>query len=314
MEAVSSFEDLERPYDHWTLATRAVSPAEPFHEGFLFKQESAAILSASLFVGGDAFAALGELEIEERARERVSKISVESPFPYTDHMRVVALEGGYDLVEQTAEVLALLARQLGGRTLGLFTSLRRMNQVAQRLSQMLRGEGIEILTPRRATDDPRSLVERFARAKGGAVLLGARTFWQGLDVPGDALQAVVIEKLPFDVPTELRRRREDRLRSEGLDAFERFALGKMLLHLKQMTGRLIRTEDDRGIAVIVDGRTDRRYFERLADALPPGVGVQVIPAPDLRDKLPLVLGEIRLGSGSTAPGAPDSLDGELDGE
>jgi ATP-dependent DNA helicase DinG len=97
------------------------------------------------------------------------------------------------------------------------------------------------------------------------------------------------------VPTELRKRRELRLRQEGLDAFDRFSLGKMLLHLKQMTGRLIRTEDDRGIAVIVDGRTDRRYFSKLADALPPGVGIQVIPAGDCGEKLPSVLDEIRLG-------------------
>lgn len=294
-DAVASFEDLERPYDRWTLAIRAVSPAEPFHESFLFRLESACIVSASLFVAGDAFAALGELEIEERARERVSKVSVASPFPYAEHMRVVALEGSYDLVEQTAEVIALLARRLGGRTLGLFTSLRRMNQVALRLSQLLRGEGIEILSPRRATDDPRVLADRFARARGGAVLLGARTFWQGLDLPGSALEAVVIEKLPFDVPTELRRRREDRLRGEGFDAFERFSLGKMLLQLKQMTGRLIRTEEDRGVVVIVDGRTDRRYFSTLTEALPPGVNISVVPAADCDKQLATVLEEIHLG-------------------
>jgi ATP-dependent DNA helicase DinG len=211
-------------------------------------------------------------------------------------MRVVALEGADDLVEQTAQVIAQLARRLGGRTLGLFTSLRRMHQVAQRLAQLLRGEGIEILTPRRSSDDPRGLVDRFARARGGAVLLGARTFWQGLDIPGPALEAVVIEKLPFDVPNELRRRREDRLRGEGLDAFDRFSLGKMLLHLKQMTGRLIRTEEDRGIVVIVDGRVDRGYFRKLGRALPPDVEVQVVPATDCGEKLPGILDQIRLGS------------------
>jgi Rad3-related DNA helicase len=299
--SVASFEELERPYDRWTLSIRAVSPAAPFHEAFLSRLESTAILSASLFVGGDAFASLGELEIEERSRERVAKVSVESPFPYREHMRVVALEGVDDLVEQTSQVLAELARRLGGRTLGLFTSLRRMGQVAGRLAQLLRGDGIEILTPRRATDDPGALVERFARARGGAVLLGARTFWQGLDIPGAALQAVVIEKLPFDVPTELRRRREERLRGDGFDAFERFALGKMLLHLKQMTGRLIRTEEDRGIVVIVDGRTERPYFAKLQRAMPPRVEVQVVPASDCAVKLPLILAELGLAGPQAAP-------------
>ncbi len=113
------------------------------------------------------------------------------------------------------------------------------------------------------------------------VLLGARTFWQGLDIPGPALQAVVIEKLPFEVPTELRKRREARIRAAGEDAFERYTLGKMLLNLKQMAGRLIRTEDDRGVVVIVEGRPDRRYFARLAAAFPSTTSVDVAERADL---------------------------------
>lgn len=194
------------------------------------------------------------------------------------------------VVEETAKVLADLARRLGGRTLGLFTSLRRMNQVAELLDQDLRGEGFEVLAPRRASDDPAALVQRFTRAKGGAVLLGARTFWQGLDIPGEDLQAVVIEKLPFEVPTELRKRREGRIREAGGDAFDRFALGKMLLNLKQMSGRLIRSETDRGIVVIVEGRTDKRYFGKVRNALPPGVPVRAA----VREELGLMLDEIGL--------------------
>ena len=115
------------------------------------------------------------------------------------------------------------ARLLGGRTLGLFTSLRRMREVGELLAEKLRGEGFDVLSPRRATDDPAALVERFSRAGGGGVLLGARTFWQGLDIPGPALQAVVIEKLPFEVPTELRKRREARLRAAGHEEARRHA-------------------------------------------------------------------------------------------
>ena len=155
---------------------------------------------------------------------------------------------------------------------------------------LLRGEGFEVLAPRRAGDDPAALVSRFKRARGGAVLLGARTFWQGLDIPGSDLQAVVIEKLPFEVPTELRRRREDRIRQEGGDPFPRYALGKMLLHLKQMSGRLIRSEEDRGLVLIVEGRPDKRYFSRLRDAVPTPAGVKVIRA----DEIAGLLAEIGL--------------------
>jgi ATP-dependent DNA helicase DinG len=195
-------------------------------------------------------------------------------------MRVVAMRGGGDeLVAQTAAVLGKLALMLGGRTLGLFTSLRRMNEVADELAVRLHDEGIDVLTPRRAGDDPSALVTRFVN--GAAVLLGARRFWQGVDIPGDALQAVVIEKLPFEVPTELRRRREQRMKERGIDAFGRASLGRMLLNLKQMSGRLIRSEEDRGIVVIVEGRPDRRYFRRLGDALPEGSEVVVASFADL---------------------------------
>jgi Rad3-related DNA helicase len=280
-DTVAAFERVDPPFDRWRLAVRLVSPGEIFHECFAQRLEALACVSASLFVGGDSFAALGELEIESRAEEPARRVSVESPFPYAEHMRVVALRGRGDLVVETAAVVADLARRLGGRTLGLFTSLRRMREVGDLLSEELRGEGFDILSPRRATDDPSALVERFSRGGGGGVLLGARTFWQGLDIPGSALQAVVIEKLPFEVPTELRKRREARLRATGADAFGRYTLGKMLLNLKQMAGRLIRTEEDRGIVVIVEGRTDRPYFKRLGEALPPASSVAVAERGDL---------------------------------
>jgi ATP-dependent DNA helicase DinG len=233
-----------------------------------------------LFIGGDSTAALGELELDG-SDANATHMVVDSPFPYERHMRVVAFASRGDLVDEMADALAELTHLLGGRTLGLFTSLRRMRDVDERLAERLRGEGYDILSPRRATDDPAALVERFSRAGGGGVLLGARTFWQGIDIAGEALQAVAIEKLPFEVPTELRKRREALIKARGHDAFARYTLGKMLLNLKQMVGRLIRTEDDRGIVVIVEGRTDKRYFKRLSEALPPGIDVTEATPADL---------------------------------
>jgi len=288
-EAVAGFEGVLAPFDRWRLMVRQVSPADAFHAQFVDGLRSFAGVSASLFVEGDAFAALGDLEIEARAGERLQRDSVASPFPYAEHMRVVALEGGGELVDETTAVLESLARQLGGRTLGLFTSLRRMYEVSDELSTRLREEGIDVLAPRRASDDPGALVTRFVG--GAAVLLGARKFWQGIDIPGDSLQAVVIEKLPFEVPTELRRRRERRLESQGIAAFHRCTMGRMLLNLKQMVGRLIRTEEDRGIVVIVEGRTEKGYFRRLEQALPPGSHVDVMRAGDLSR----VLTEVGIG-------------------
>jgi ATP-dependent DNA helicase DinG len=287
---VAAFEGLAEPFDRWRMALRQVSPAASFHGQLLDKLEGFACVSASLFVSGDPFAALGQLEIETRDAPSW-RASFESPFPYDAHMRAVALADRGDPVELTTAVLADLARALGGRTLGLFTSLRRMREVSERLAVALRPDGIEVWMPRRTTDDPGALVDRFRRARGGGVLLGSRTFWQGIDVPGPALEAVVIEKLPFEVPTELRRRRDARVRDAGGDPFDRAALGTMLLNLKQMVGRLIRSEDDRGLVVVVDPRRDRDYFDRISAALPRGVGFTVAS----RAELPAVVAELGLG-------------------
>lgn len=289
---VGAFEGLETPYDRWTLVLRPVDPGPSFREEFLGRVESLAVVSATLFVAGDDHAALGEIGLADAAAPTHFSYSVPSPFPYEQAMRVVALGGESSaLVEETAQALAILARQLGGRTLGLFTSLSRMREVAERLEVLLEGEGLEVLVPLRASDDPGGLVERFRKLAGEAVMLGSRRYWQGIDVRGDDLQAVVIEKLPFEVPTELRRRRDLRLRAAGEDPFARAALGHMLLHLKQMVGRLIRSETDRGLVVIVDARADRGYFRRLTDALPDGVRVERVGLEDL----PRVAAELGLG-------------------
>ena len=144
-------------------------------------------------------------------------------------------------------------------------------------------KGIEVITPRRGSDDPGALVDRFVN--GSSLLLGAVASGRGSTSPADALQAVVIEKLPFEVPTELRRRREQRLKERGIDAFGRYGLGKMLLNLKQMVGRLIRTEDDIGVVIVVEGRPRPWLFSATVDALPPGCEVRVARSTELLDLL-----------------------------
>ena len=278
-DTVARFERLGSPHDRWRLIVRQISPADLFHERFLDRVHSFTGVSASLFIGGDAMASLGDLQLEPRAGDRLQRFSVPSPFDYRKQMRAAALQDPNSLVEQTARVLEDVALRLGGRTLGLFTSLHRMNQVAEELTPRLREVGIDVLMPRRGSDDPGALVTRFQN--GAAVLLGARKFWQGLDISGTALQAVVIEKLPFEVPSELRKRREKRLEIQGVSSFQRVTLGRMLLNLKQMTGRLIRSEGDRGLVVVVEGRVEKGYFGQLSEALPEGVEWSVTRREDL---------------------------------
>src|SRR5262245_35713389 len=114
------------------------------------------------------------------------------------------------------------------------------------------------------------LLERF-RALGNAVLVGSQSFWEGVDVRGEALSVVVIDKLPFAPPDDpVLAARLAHLRAEGHNAFFDFQLPQAAIALKQGAGRLIRDEHDRGVLVLCDPRVTRRaYGRRLLDSLPP---------------------------------------------
>ena len=121
----------------------------------------------------------------------------------------------------------------------------------------------------------RRLMERFRAGnqggQPGCILVASATFWEGFDVPGDALQLVVIDKLPFPPPGDpLVEARSQRLELVGRSAFKDYALPEAAMALKQGAGRLIRQESDRGVLVVGDTRlTSMGYGRRLLAALPP---------------------------------------------
>ena len=115
-----------------------------------------------------------------------------------------------------------------------------------------------------------ALLERF-REGHRAVLLATSSFWQGVDVPGDALGLVVIDRLPFDVPSDpVVAARIDRLRRAGENPFQGYQVPSAVIGLKQGVGRLIRTTRDRGVLVVLDPRLqNRRYGRDFLESLPP---------------------------------------------
>lgn len=272
---VVRFRGLARPNNTtWRLVATPVSAAADFQLEVLDHVETFFGTSATLAVGERRAAALSPLEFEERAGGRFRMDApISSPFDYRNNLLVLFIDERLDsssLVESTVGVLNTVATHLGGRTLGLFTSRDRLSTACDRLDEQLGPASISVVAPSAGNTDPHDLVRTFLDSER-AVLLGARAFWQGVDIPGDACQALVIEKLPFDVPNDpLVQRRGELIESEGGNAFADYMLPRMLLRLKQMIGRLIRTPTDRGVVVIVDSRSDKRYFSRLTDALPPG--------------------------------------------
>lgn len=170
----------------------------------------------------------------------------------------------------TQEVLPWV-RALNGRTLFLTTSLRALEAAAHALREALQDADIAVLVQ---GEDPKPrLLERFANPQpfAGAILVASVSFWEGVDMPGDMLQLVVLDKLPFPVPDDpVGKARAQRLESKGESPFSRHSLPATAVALKQGAGRLIRTEKDRGLLVIGDTRLMRSsYGGRLRGALPP---------------------------------------------
>ena len=210
--------------------------------------------------------------------QRVRSLRVASPF---DHARQSALyvpsdlpePGQPDHAEALAEQVATWAARLGGRTLVLCTSLRAVSRIAARLRERLpTARGLQVLVQGEAAK--RSLLDSFTAAGAvdpGAVLIGSASFWEGVDLPGDLLQLLVIDKLPFPSPEDpLLSAQAQRLRAAGQSGFETHDLPMAIQALRQGVGRLIRSETDRGVVVVGDRRLlTRSYGPALLASLPP---------------------------------------------
>jgi ATP-dependent DNA helicase DinG len=164
--------------------------------------------------------------------------------------------------------------QLGGRTLVLTTTLKALRSIGEALRNRFGGSAdIEVLV--QGEWPKRRLMERFREGsdggRPGCVLVASATFWEGFDVPGDALELVVIDKLPFPPPGDpLVEARTHKIEQSGGKAFKSYALPEAAVALKQGAGRLIRRETDRGLLVVGDTRlVTMGYGKRLLAALPP---------------------------------------------
>jgi ATP-dependent DNA helicase DinG len=165
---------------------------------------------------------------------------------------------------------ARCAGALGGRTFVLTTTLRVLQGVARAIEEQAVASGHALTVLVQGTEPRRALLQRYGHGRG-CVLVGSQSFWEGIDMPGDALQCVLIDKLPFPPPGDpLVEARVKQLRSAGRNPFEDYFVAEAAVSLKQGAGRLIRTESDRGLLVICDPRLRRMgYGRRLLAALPP---------------------------------------------
>jgi ATP-dependent DNA helicase DinG len=207
--------------------------------------------------------------------EDAATLRVGSPFDYAAHARlwVPARFPKPNDSAHPAAVGALAARcaqALRGRTFVLTTTLRVLPLIAEALRQTLARHGIAMEVLVQGSQPKRALLQRFGNGRD-CVLVGSQSFWEGIDVPGDALQCVLIDKLPFPPPNDpLVQARVKKIEAQGGNAFNEYFVAEAAVSLKQGAGRLIRSETDRGLLLVCDPRLRHmNYGARLKAALPP---------------------------------------------
>jgi ATP-dependent DNA helicase DinG len=207
--------------------------------------------------------------------EDAERLRVGSPFDYPAHARVwvpakLPLPNAPGHPAAVGALAARCACALGGRTFVLTTTLRVLPLVADALQAQAAALGRELTVLVQGSEPRRALLQRYGDGRG-CVLVGSASFWEGIDMPGDALQCVLIDKLPFPPPNDpLVEARVRQLREQGRNPFDDYFVAEAAVSLKQGAGRLIRTETDRGLLVVCDPRVRQMgYGRRLLAALPP---------------------------------------------
>jgi ATP-dependent DNA helicase DinG len=209
----------------------------------------------------------------------VKRVSFDSPFDYATIARVIVVT---DVNREDMDQIAAAYRELffaaGGGALGLFTAIARLKAVHKRLSPALAKRGLPLFAQHVDPIDTGTLVDMF-RAERDACLLGTDAVRDGVDVPGDSLRLIVLDRVPWGTPTILERARAEAF---GGNAYKDMVVR---LRLRQAFGRLIRQEGDRGAFVILDPRLATRF----TTAFPPGIRVDRV---GLVDAIEMVRGSV----------------------
>jgi ATP-dependent DNA helicase DinG len=238
----------------------------PLLQEYLWLAKTSVIVTSATLQTAGAF----DYIRERLGAQDVSTLAVDSPFDYEASTLVYIVD---DIPEPDSYVqyqraiehgLTTLCRATEGRTLALFTSYAQLRETSQVVSAALLGDGIVVYD--QSDGSSRShLLEGFVQSEK-AVLMGTRSFWEGIDVPGEDLSVLVIVRLPFNVPT-------DPIFAARNELFERpfweYSVPDTILRFRQGFGRLIRRKDDRGVFVIFDRRVlTKQYGRMFLESLP----------------------------------------------
>ena len=285
-----------------------VSVGEHARRLVLGRVGAAVLTSATLAADGDFGFTAERLGLGESHGVPYHAVAYPSPFPLQRQMRAYVISegaGSRDEAEGIAAVVSALA-ETGRNQLVLFTAHERLRRVRERLRERLAPDRVLLA---QEWDGPASRVSEQFRAHRGAVLLGVQSLWEGVDFPGEALEILVVAKLPFSVPDDpLVEARGERLRERGLDPFRADAIPEAVLRFRQGVGRLIRRADDRGVLVVCDPRLLTASYRRpFLESLP----VPAMPAGSRAALAQEAAQFLGAGAGSrldAAPAEPDRLE------
>ena len=210
--------------------------------------------------------------------DRLVTLEVGSPFDYENQSRIgiasfLPLPNDNDFNEKAVNLISEVNRKFRMGTLMLFTSYSMMNKFYDDLEPIYKDMGLLLLG--QGKDGSRYALQEKLKNDGNGTLLGTDSFWEGIDVQGSALEFLVITKLPFVVPTEpIVLAIEDKLKSEGKNAFVSYSLPESIIKFRQGVGRLIRSKTDKGIVLILDNRVAKKQYGNLfVKSLPTNVSV-----------------------------------------